>query len=41
MPMPSRNSQPTEMRNRLRSAKARAKAGIHHLGVFARTTALI
>src|SRR3954454_24917191 len=35
MPMPLRNSQPTEMRNRLRRAKATANAGNHHLGVLA------
>src|SRR5690349_8813596 len=30
MPMPLRKSQPTETRNRFKSAKARANAGIHH-----------
>ncbi len=41
MPMPLRKSQPTETKNRFRRAKATPNAGNHHLGVLARTTALI
>ncbi len=41
MPMPFRNSHPTDTRKRLSSANESANAGYHHLGVFCRTTALI